>query len=215
MEEMTMRSYEAARSYFSFFGFLSWCVIVIGGLLAVAALVAVGQMSRSYGGSSMAGIAGILPGVGIMFAGFLGLVVVQIGRAGVDSAEYAQQSLKISREQLEISRASQRTSTRDTEGFAVMSREAEKPSASFADQVQADKVSKAGQKSIAAPTSPPSDRVALGLENGQLEYQTKSIDVRNGQFLYNGIPFDTLISAQKYIDKLGKIPARKLPPKAG
>ena len=99
-----MRSYEAARAYYSFFGFLSWCVIVLGAIVALGALTALGQMSRSFGGSSAIGLAGLIPGIAIMFAGFLGLVTVQIGRAGVDTAEYTQQMLAIARDQLQVSR---------------------------------------------------------------------------------------------------------------
>ena len=36
--------------------------------------------------------------------GFYGLALVQMGRAGVDSAEYSQQSLEVARQQLEVSR---------------------------------------------------------------------------------------------------------------
>ena len=82
-----MRSYEAARTYFSILGFLSWCVIGGGGIIAIVALGTVGQMSRSFGGSPFAGLVGAAPGLGIMFLGFLGLVFVQIGRAGVDTGD--------------------------------------------------------------------------------------------------------------------------------
>lgn len=127
-----MRSYEAARTYFSVLGFLSWCVIILGGLVALGSLIAVGQMSRSFGGSSMAGLAGLIPGVAVMFAGFMGLVVVQIGRAGVDSAEYGQQSLKVAREQLEMSRQSLKRQQADSQSFAALKPSTEQqPTASF------------------------------------------------------------------------------------
>ena len=72
-----MRSYEAARTYFSIMGFGSWSVITIG---VLAALV----------GARGAGLFGMLPGFGIMIFGFLFLVFVQIGRTNVDTAEYTQ-----------------------------------------------------------------------------------------------------------------------------
>ncbi len=207
-----MRSYEAARSYFSFLGFLSWCIIILGGFVAVGAIVAISEMSRSYGGSPMAGLAGLVPGVGIMFAGFMGLVVVQIGRAGVDSAEYAQQSLQIAREQLEISRQSQRSGIQGADGFAAVSKEAEateQTGPSFSDvnvskQVQIDlppeaRMEDASEKNT-DPSTPVSARVALGLEDGVLEYGGKSIEVRGGKFLVAEMAFTRLAGAQDYID---------------
>lgn len=115
-----MISYQAARSYFSVLAFLSWCVIIIGGLVALVAFGAVGQMSRGYGGSSMAGLAGMVPGLGIMFAGFMGLVLVQIGRAGVDTAEYTQQMLQISRDQLEVSKEALKQGVKGEAGYAAL-----------------------------------------------------------------------------------------------
>lgn len=69
-----MRSYEAARTYFSILEILSWCVIAAGGLVAVLAMAALDEMSGGFGGSPIAGLAGIVPGLGLMFAGFMGLV---------------------------------------------------------------------------------------------------------------------------------------------
>ena len=94
-----MRSYEAARSLFSFLGFIAWSVIVIGVLVA---LVGAGSVSQYAGGG--AGLLAMVPGFGIAIAGFILLAFVQMGRAGVDTAEYTQQMLKISRDQLEVSR---------------------------------------------------------------------------------------------------------------
>ena len=99
-----MQSYAAARTYFKVLEILAWCVIVLGGLVAIGALIAISQMSRNFGGSALSGIAGLAPGVAISFLGFVGLVVVQIGRAGVDSAEYGQLSLDVARKQLEVSK---------------------------------------------------------------------------------------------------------------
>ncbi|GGD35189.1 hypothetical protein [Sinisalibacter lacisalsi] len=113
-----MRSYEAARTYFSILEILSWCVIAAGGIVAVVAMAALEEMSRGFGGSSIAGLAGIVPGLGLMFSGFIGLVLTQIGRAGVDSAEYSQQMLKIARDQLEVSRQALRGPNAPANSFA-------------------------------------------------------------------------------------------------
>ncbi|MEH6741628.1 MAG: hypothetical protein V7695_24200 [Sulfitobacter sp.] len=95
-----MRSYEAARTLFSFLAFCAWTVIIIGVLVA---LVGAGGASR-YGGG--AGLLAMVPGIGIGLAGLLLVAFVQMGRANVDTAEYTQQMLKISRDQLDVSRQS-------------------------------------------------------------------------------------------------------------
>ena len=87
-----MRSYEAARGLFSFLAVCSWGIIVVGGIVAVTAFAAVGS---ALGGSpgDMKLLLAALPGVGISLVGLYGLAMVQMARAGVDSAEYGQQSL--------------------------------------------------------------------------------------------------------------------------
>lgn len=120
-----MRSYEAARSYFSFLAFVSWCVIALGGILALVAMVAVSEANQRFGGS--AGIilfaTSVFPGSALAFAGFIGLVLAQIGRAGVDSAEYAQQSLQVSREHLEISKQALRQGRAEPAGFKSLTQD--------------------------------------------------------------------------------------------
>jgi len=96
-----MRSYETARSLFSFLGFCAWSVVVIGGIVAI---LGAGSASQYAGGG--AGLLAMVPGLGISLSGLLLVAFVQIGRANVDTAEYTQQMLKISRDQLEVSKQS-------------------------------------------------------------------------------------------------------------
>lgn len=202
-----MRSYEAARNLFSFLAFLAWCVVVIGGLIA---MVAAESVSSHYGGGAV--IMTMLPGFGLSIVGLILVAFVQMGRASVDTAEYSQQILKTARDQLEVSRQVLKAGKEPETGFAsVATNKPEKPSASFADRVASDTEAKPAQQAIAPPTSPPSDRLALGLEDGALEYQGKPIEVQSGKFLYNGIPFETLISAQNYIDNFGDDLKKKEP----
>lgn len=126
-----MRSYEAARTYFSILEVVSKIIIIIGGIVALISLLALGEMSRDWGGSPLAGLVGIVPGVIVMFAGFLGMVVVQIGRAGVDTAEYTQQMLKIARDQLEVSQQALRGPNASARSFADAVAETPGASATF------------------------------------------------------------------------------------
>ena len=102
-KEFEMRSYEAARNLFGFLGICSWAVIAFGAILAFSGGTIVGTgMGRNASGLSA--LMGAAPGFILAMLGFYGLALVQMGRAGVDSAEYAQQSLDLSRQQLELSK---------------------------------------------------------------------------------------------------------------
>ena len=97
-----MRSYEAARGYFSFLSFLAWSCIVLGGLVALLGVSAAVEASR-FGAGGLAAVFAAMPGLALFGVGFFFLVYIQTARATVDSAEYAQQALKVSRDQLSIS----------------------------------------------------------------------------------------------------------------
>jgi hypothetical protein len=140
-----MRSYEAARSLFSFLGFMSWLVIIAGALAALAGAKA----SSIYGGGT-AGLLAAMPGIGIAVLGFVLLAFVQMGRATVDSAEYGQQMLKIARDQLELSKQSLKQGKRFEAGFAALEQIApKKHKVSFSDEV--DKIKKPKKRKKAKP----------------------------------------------------------------
>ncbi|WP_299593541.1 hypothetical protein [uncultured Tateyamaria sp.] len=98
-----MRSYDAARGSFSFFEILARIVVGIGLLAALLG----GAFAAKAGGNGppnvLFGALGTIPGGFIALAGFYGLVMAQMGRASVDGAEYAQLSLSVARQQLEVS----------------------------------------------------------------------------------------------------------------
>jgi hypothetical protein len=97
-----MRSYETARNLYSFLGFCAGAVIVLGIIMAFVGGSAAQALGRS--GNIMPIIMAALPGVLIALGGTYGQALVQMGRTSVDTAEYAQQALAVSRQQLEISR---------------------------------------------------------------------------------------------------------------
>jgi hypothetical protein len=140
-----MRSYEAARSLFSFLAFVAWMVIIAGVLIAL-----IGAKGASIYGGAGAGLLAAMPGIGIAMMGFLQLAFVQIGRAGVDTAEYTQQMLKISRDQLEVSQQSLKQGKRFEAGFAALEQIApKKPKTSFVDDVEKIKKPKNRRKTKA------------------------------------------------------------------
>ncbi len=200
-----MRSYEAARTYFSFLAFLSWCVIILGVIVAIGALTALGQMSRSFGGSPMAGLAGLIPGIAITFLGFLGLVGVQIGRAGVDSAEYAQQGLKIAREQLEISRQALKQGSILEKGYAKLQAAKE--------GLQSEMIPSATAPATSYANAKPAGEAGAEITHQPGEtigYRGKTIRAVDAGYVFGGTIFATLDKAKARIDEDGFA----LPPQA-
>lgn len=97
-----MRSYQAARSLFSFLGFCAWCLIILGVLAAFGGASAAQSFGR--GASGIQAVIAAAPGLMMSAMGLFSLALVQMGRTGVDGAEYAQQSLDVARQQLDISK---------------------------------------------------------------------------------------------------------------
>ena len=193
-----MRSYEVARKLLSVLEFCAWSIVVIGVLIAL-----IGAAGGSRYGGAGAGLLAMAPGIGIGIAGLILVAFVQMGRATVDTAEYTQQMLSISRDQLEVSKQGLKLQSVVPQTFAAAAQtaSAQEPRSSFVDQ--ADKTSSQG-------------RMVKDLEPAQLEdqstvYKGKTIRDVKGKFLYKGISFDTLLSAKEHIDALAAQPARKLP----
>lgn len=98
------RQYAASRSVFSFVEIISWIAVIGGAVLAIVAFSLARQ--AGFGGqNNAAGMLAAMPGIAIAFIALLAVVFVQVGRAGVDTAEMTGKMLKISREQLELTRS--------------------------------------------------------------------------------------------------------------
>lgn len=192
-----MRSYETARSLFSFLAFCAWSVVIIGVLVA---LVGAGGGSR-YGGG--AGLLAMVPGIGVGLAGLLLVAFVQMGRATVDTAEYTQQILKISRDQLEVSTQGLKLQATAPHTFATAAQTESAP------EVKSSFASRAGNSSPQGRTvgtiapDEPTDQSTI--------YRGKTIRDQKGKFFYRGIEFDTLLAAKDHIDSLALPLARNLP----
>jgi hypothetical protein len=193
-----MRSYEAARSLFSFLAFIAWSVVVIGVIVAL-----VGAAGASQYGGSGAGLLAMVPGIGIGITGFILVAFNQMGRATVDTAEYTQQMLEISRGQLEVSKQGLKLQNAVPQTFAAAAEteNAREPKNSFGNQ--ADKTSPQGRIVVNLEPEQPADQSVI--------YRGKMIRDQEGKFLCKGIQFDTLLAAKEHIDSLAALPARKLP----
>lgn len=192
-----MRSYEAARSLFSFLGFIAWSVVVIG---VIVALISAAGASK-YGGGG-AGLLAMVPGIGIGITGFILVAFVQMGRATVDTAEYTQQMLKLSRDQLEVSKQGLKLQNAVPQTFAAAAQteNAQEPKTSFA-------------KQTSTASAPEREPKALNLEQPMVRstvYRDKTITIADGRFHFANMSFTSLKKAQSYIDQLGVNPAVRL-----
>ncbi len=198
-----MRSYEAARGLLSFLGFLAWCAIIGGVLIAIGAGSAVSQ-TRSFGvgGGAMAGMMAAVPGLILAFLGFLALAQVQIGRAGVDTAEYTQQMLKIARDQLEVSKQSLKQGGAPKQSFETL--QLETPLSEGATNHATYDKSEAGTATPPTVAAP-----AQEYQPGEtITYRTKTIRVVEAGFVFGAQTYNTLEEAKAKIDEDGSF----LPP---
>lgn len=125
-----MRSYHAARAAFSLLSGLAWILILVG------IVVVVGGISQGPNinprnpdlGSAVVAIPGALTSI----FGLVMLVMAQMGRAGVDTAEYSQQMLQASRDHMEVSRQLVRQGEKLEQGYATLAAKLSTPaSASY------------------------------------------------------------------------------------
>ena len=182
-----MRSYEAARTLFSFLGFCAWSVVVIGVLVAL-----IGASGGSRYGGAGAGLLAMVPGIGISIAGLLLLAFVQMGRAGVDTAEYTQQMLKISRDQLEVSQQSLKQGDAFQKSYAALNKEANtipKNAGYSAKPAEPEETVKQTEKPVQN-------------YGKRISYEGHSISEFNNTFHVENAEFRKIEHAKEYIDML-------------
>lgn len=187
-----MKSYDAARKYFSFLEFLSWALIVLGLTIALMSYAATSGQPLALT------LAATGPGLVLATCGLFGLIYVQTSRASVDSAEYAQQSLKLSRDQFEVSKqllklaeARERRS-----GYEDSTASSELKNISYDTDVAAPKPK---------PEPIPAPKIAARAEPvlvqpGVYEFGGKQIEERNGMFLVEDVSYTSLNEARFAIE---------------
>lgn len=191
-----MRSYETARSLFSFLALCAWTVVAIGVLVAL-----IGAAAGSQYGGAATGFLALALGAGVVVTGLILVAFVQMGRASVDTAEYTQQMLKVARYQLEISKQSQRGSNHSPQKLPTTQKtEGGSSSASISQRVSPAPL-KVKQK-IEMVNDPD---VEKGHKDGWIEYKGQRVEVQNATYYLSGSIFTSLDQVQKAIDKKGKL----------
>lgn len=193
-----MRSYEAARSMFAFLSVLSWGVIIIAVIAALMGGNALSEM-MNYREQTIGFLLGMIPGAILAFVGFLGLVFAQIGRAGVDTAEYCQQSLQISRDQLEVSKQALRHGEEVKNGFASLKTQLATP-------VTASYFGQDTKAPETAPAASPASTATYANNSKAIDYKGKSIQQLAQGFRFAGMEFKSLDAARSHIDELETAP---------
>jgi hypothetical protein len=178
-----MKSYEAARSLFGFLAFISWSVVAVG---VIMALVGAASVSQYAGGG--AGMLAMVPGIGIGLAGLLLVAFVQMGRANVDTAEYTQQILKISRDQLEVSKQALNQGNQTGGSFAD---NFEKPKQSLRRSMYAGD----------APETKFADQPIASTER-EISHQGHIIHQIEERFHIGGKDFERVEHAKNYVDNI-------------
>ena len=185
-----MRNYETARKLFSFLEFLAWVVVVIGLMVAI------------YGAEEAPRNAGLLFASPGLLMGILGLILVamvQSSRASVDTAEYTQQMLQNSRDQLEVSRQSLRQSrgaavptfgqsTKKAPGGAAGSEN------SIVDSKEADGPSYGDIAEKRTPDAAP--------DLDDFTYRGRYIRAAAGLYFYDGVKYEDMDSVKAHIDEI-------------
>ncbi len=97
-----MHEYRTARTIFGFMEFVSWALVIIGVIVFLAGMSGGASMSRGFGGSSLGALTGALPGIFLTIVGIMCVMLVQVGRATVDTAEMTGKLLKNSNEELKL-----------------------------------------------------------------------------------------------------------------
>jgi hypothetical protein len=176
LKGIVMQSYETSRKVLGFFEFCAWCAFGGGAILlalAASALANGGALSALTFGAG---------GGAVALLAMIGIVVVQMSRAGLDTAEYTGQLLKVARDQLEVSRDANRVDDAPI-GFSAPQKDVpavELPAARVEPKIR---------------TRPRSE------DPQEIEYRGKKIRLFRGKYSYNDIPFNNLTRAQKYLDE--------------
>jgi hypothetical protein len=98
------RTYATGRTVASIMELFGWGLVAVGALAALAGFTTgglLGAAQQSFGRGNpdlIVRILGMLPGLAIVWAGLVSIMLTQQARASMDSAEMAREMLKLSRD---------------------------------------------------------------------------------------------------------------------
>ncbi|WP_108816095.1 hypothetical protein [Loktanella sp. Alg231-35] len=211
-----MRSYDTARGVFSFLGFCAAALIGLGVIVAFLGGFATQSLGRNAGALQF--FLGAMPGIMMAAVGVVGQCMVQMGRASVDTAEYAQQSLKVSRQHMELSQQLLEQGKTTAASFASLNLQhvaqtsgpasgGADAGASYADQPATAMASVPDQGApaalpAAAATAAPSTKAITHEEQVPLPPLSSDITYKDGKFAVGDRQFATKGEALAYQQSL-------------
>lgn len=184
------KQYGTARSLLSFAEFVAWIGILVG--VAFAFFAFDKGLHSIYGGTNIAaGVIASMPGAAIAFMGIIVVAFVQMGRAGIDTAEMTRELVTLNRRQLEIASSSYGLFQRASEAAKTSGSQA--PLNQPGDPATPGSIDPSGVQQPQATYKPnwPSDSNKPAIEN------------RAGVYVVNGQQFRTEQAAIEYRDSLG------------
>lgn len=183
---MKTSNYGAARSVLGLAEFLMWGGLALGVLLALTGATAA---TNSFGG--VTAIAGAIPGLSIALASFIGVVLVQMAKANVDTADYTYQMLDVSRQHLEVSKQAQKSGAKAPATFAELA-DKESPKTPPAT---------AQPKASYADTPKPANEPALATNPSKvMDYRGSEITKSAHGYHVDGQTFENIALAQSFVN---------------
>lgn len=206
-----MRSYNTSRVFFGLLELIAWPALGIGVLLIIYSirnLLGLGIYGFDVNQSLQLLILG--PAMLLILYSLLVILIAQVGRAGVDTAELTGQMLKVARDQLEVSKQSLRASevvSRSYEGLALKGDD-DTPMADYGAAFASGRAEAAAGTSAAngtASTVSADGLVQLPIVDATTAYRGREILHSGAAYLVEGERFATLSGAKAAIDDLLKV----------
>ena len=190
-------NYGAARGILGLAEIILWLGVGAGVLMALGAGSAA---SRGFGAS---GILAAAPGLFLAINCFIGIVLLQMSKASVDTADYTYQMLKLSRDQLAVSKQALQVQKEAPTSYATAPTPvAPAAQASFSENGAATATGDAAPDAngTSLPRFLRQDQADIhGQEHW--DYRDKRIHhTEHGTYLMEGNTFDTLEDAKLYVD---------------
>jgi hypothetical protein len=188
-------NYGAARSVLGLAEIILWCGIGGGIILAI---IAGGAASNGFGGVG-AGLAAAMPGIAISVFSFIGVVMIQVAKASVDTADYTFQMLGIARDQLAVSKEANKQ-LKAPQSFAEDRKSPPKHETRDQHAVQGQGANDARSSGT---VSTPKLAHSSATDAKDWDYRSKRIHyTSHGAFLVEGRTFETLEKAKLHVDGL-------------
>lgn len=207
-----MRSYLVARIWHSIVEFIGWVLLIVGLIYAVALSQTISLYPFESGlNQGLAQLVGLLPGLALAFSGLCTIAFMQTCRAAVDTAEYTQHMLKISRDQIEYSKAAVRHGKQLQLSLETLM----KPQSGSEDETgsslsQTHLTPNGNDPAVPQITShdveSESVRVTANTA-GSTDHKGHKIEHREDAYHVAGVAFSTLEKAKAWVNQLGINPA--------